>query len=220
MGDGEKPTRVLFKDAYYSPHLAYTLLSVSNLDRKGWIIHFEEETCVVGTPRPDSRVVGRIPLVRGLYRIASSAPDHSTPDKSPTAAASTSKLMPISELHRKMGHINHKDLREMVCKGMVEGIELDMDSQPEFCESCTHAKAERKPFPKKSKSAHREVYGSKVVGDTWGPAEATSLGRKDYSLTFQDQHSHEERAYFMKKKSGPWTSTKSTNPGSRSSASA
>jgi len=83
-----------------------------------------------------------------------------------------------------MGHINHDDLRKMVCKGMVTGIELDMDSKPEYCESCTRAKATRKPFPKKSKSARRTVYGGKVVGDT-----------------FQDRHSHEERAYFMRKKS-------------------
>jgi hypothetical protein len=200
MGDGEKPTRVLFTNTYYSPHLAFTLLSVSCLDRKGWIIHFEEGTCVLGTPRPKSRIVGRIPLIRGLYRIPASVPSNPKKDDTPIAA-STSRLMSISELHRKMGHINHDDLRDMVRKGMVTGIELDMNSKPEFCESCTRAKATRKPFPKKSKSARRKVYGGKVVGDTWGPAEVTSLGGKDYSLTFQDRHSHEEKAYFMRKKS-------------------
>ncbi|KAJ7495753.1 hypothetical protein B0H11DRAFT_2227273 [Mycena galericulata] len=52
MGDGEKPTHALLTNAYYSPHLAFTLLSVSCLDRKGWIIHFEDGTCTLGTARP------------------------------------------------------------------------------------------------------------------------------------------------------------------------
>jgi hypothetical protein len=51
-----------------------------------------------------------------------------------------------------MGHIKHSDLRDMVRKGMVTGIKLNMGSKPEFCEPCTHAKAARKLFPKKSKS--------------------------------------------------------------------
>jgi hypothetical protein len=37
--------------------------------------------------------------------------------------------------------------------------------------------------------------------ESWGPVEVTSLGGNNYSLTFQNMHSHEEQAYFMKKKS-------------------
>ncbi|KAJ6585999.1 hypothetical protein B0H19DRAFT_1060174 [Mycena capillaripes] len=133
---------------YYSPQLAFTLLSVNCLGRKGGIIHFEEGTA--------------------------------------------SRLMSISELHR---HTNHADLREMVLKGMATGIEPDINPKPEFCESCTRAKATRKPFPKKkSKSICRKVYGGKVVGDV------CTVGASRSYLPRGDRHSHEERAYFMRKK--------------------
>ena len=108
--------------------------------------------------------------------------------------------MSISELHRKMGHINHDDLRKMVKNGMVLGIDLDLDSKPDFCEACIKAKATRKPFPKRSETKHQK-YGDKVVADTWGPAKVESLGRKKYYQLYQDIASHEERVYFSHKKS-------------------
>ena len=99
-----------------------------------------------------------------------------------------------------MGHVNHEDLCHMVKKGMITGINLDMSSKAEFCESCIKAKATRKPFPKESKSEYIS-YGEKVVADLWGPAPVKSLGQKQYYLLFIDLFSHEERVYFLKYKS-------------------
>jgi hypothetical protein len=110
------------------------------------------------------------------------------------------KQMLINELHRWMGHVNHDDLRRMVEKGMVTGINLDMSSKSDFCQSCIKAKATRKPFPKESKSEYN-AYGDKVVTDVWGPAPVKSLGGKSYYLLFVDLSSHEERVYFLKHKS-------------------
>ena len=60
-----------------------------------------------------------------------------------------------------MGHINHDDLREMVVKGMVSGIELDKDSKLEFCDVCVKSKATRRPFSKESTTEYK-TYGDKV----------------------------------------------------------
>jgi Reverse transcriptase (RNA-dependent DNA polymerase) len=83
---------------------------------------------------------------------------------------------------------------------MVEGIDLDLASKPDFCDVCVKAKAACKPFPKMS-LYEAKAYGEKVVSDIWGPAPVTSLGGKDYSLCFLDLYSHEERIYFLKHKS-------------------
>jgi hypothetical protein len=88
----------------------------------------------------------------------------------------------------------------MVEKGVVTGINLDLNSKLVFCETCIQAKAPRKPFPKESKTEYH-AYGDKVVADIWGPAPVRSIGGKDYYLLFQDQSSHEERVYFLKLKS-------------------
>ena len=97
-----------------------------------------------------------------------------------------------------MGHINHDNLLEMVRKGMIEGIDLNLNSKPSFCEICVQAKAACKSFPRKSENnASYKAYGEKVTADLWGPAEVESLGKKKYLLLLQDKHSHEERPYFL-----------------------
>ena len=119
----------------------------------------------------------------------------------PTHTANVAeRQISINELHRRMGHVNHEDLRRMVVKGMITGINLDMLSKADFCESCIKAKATRKSFPKESKSEYK-TYGDKVVSDVWGPAPVKSLGGKHYYLLFKDLFSHEERIYFLKQKS-------------------
>jgi hypothetical protein len=142
----QKLTPITLKNVYYSPHMAFTLMSVSSIDNAGFSLLIKGRTCVVRSLK--SNIIGHIPLVRGLYHVGGF-------NSFPTPVAnSASKLMSISELHRKMGHINHDNLRKMVKEGMVKGIELDFSSKPEFCKVCIKAKADRKPFPKKSKTVY------------------------------------------------------------------
>jgi len=98
-----------------------------------------------------------------------------------------------------MGHINHDDLHKMVKEGMVTGINVDLDSKPEFCEACIKAKADQKPFPKKSGTVYSK-YGEKVIADLWGPVQVELLGRKKYYYLFKDLASHEEKVYFLRVK--------------------
>ena len=62
---------------------------------------------------------------------------------------------------------------------MIEGIDLDFNSKPEFCETCIKVKAAWKPFPKKSLS-NTKTYGEKVITDIWGPTLVYSLRRHNY----------------------------------------
>ncbi|KAI0038318.1 hypothetical protein FA95DRAFT_1458818, partial [Auriscalpium vulgare] len=157
------------------------MISIPVINRKGFAVTIEDGTCTVMTPRPARRVIGRIPLKDGLYQVAPAA--HA--NTAHAAAAATGKML-ISELHRAMNHVNHDALRKMVVNDHVVGIELDMDSTPEPCDVCTHAKAIHKPFPKESMSDRVHAYGDKIVTYLWGPAEVTSLGGANYALNFLD----------------------------------
>ncbi|KAF8231004.1 hypothetical protein L208DRAFT_1279179 [Tricholoma matsutake] len=128
----------MLKNVYYSPHMAFTLMSISCVNQAG-------------------------------FSLSSFNPS-STP-----SVNSATKLMSISELHRKMGHINHDDLCRMVKQGMVTGIEVDLDLKPKFCEASIKAKVDRKPFPKKIETVYTK-YREKVISDLWGPARVESLG--------------------------------------------
>ena len=156
----EKPTFITLKEVYYSPIMAFTLISVSSIDRAGFSLLIKGGICEIRTS--SSKTTGHIPQVRGLYCVTdtkvSSHPTHT--------ANLASKELSISELHRRMGHVNHEDLHQMVEKGMVNGVELDMSSKAEFCETCIKAKATRKPFPIETKTEYKS-YGDKVVSDVW-----------------------------------------------------
>ena len=187
----QKSTVITLKEVYYSPVMAFTLISVSCVDRAGFSLVFGGSSCQLKTSKYVT--IGHIPQVRGLYRIFDT-----TSPSIPTHTANVAvKQISIDELHVRMGHVNHDDLRRMVEKGMVTGVDLDSSSQPGFC---VKSKATRKPFPKESKSEYK-AYGDKVVADVWGPAPVKSIGGKEYYLLFKDLFSHEERIYFLKHKS-------------------
>jgi hypothetical protein len=197
MGENNQPTRVTLKDVYYSPDFAFTLISVGTIDRKGFSVNMEDGICTIRTPKPERRTIGQIPLVNGLYRV--SIATNGSPGSD--LALAVSGKMSINELHRKMGHINHDDLRRMVKEGSITGMDLDTDSKPEFCPGCIEGKAPRRPFPKLSASDRAKRYGDKVVSDLWGPTETASLKGKKYYILFQDEYTHEQRIYFLHKKS-------------------
>lgn len=77
---------------------------------------------------------------------------------------------------------SHATLRRMYVDGHIEGIELDLNSKPEFCETCVKAKAKRKPFPKQGQYEYVENTGDKVVGDLMGPMSVVSLGGARYAF--------------------------------------
>ena len=161
-----KSTRITLKEVYYSPIMAFTLMSVSCVDHSGFSLYIKGGFCEIRTAA--SKIIGRIPQVRRLYRISNTR--DSSSHRNHLTANIADKLISINELHRRMGHVNHEDLRWMVEKWMITGINLDMSSKAEFCETCIKAKAICKSFPKESKSEY-DTYGDKVVSDVWGQAK-------------------------------------------------
>jgi hypothetical protein len=160
-------------------------MSVSCVDKAGFSLFIKGGVCVVCSSK--SNIIRHIPLVRGLYHVGGILTSSSTP-----VANSALKLMIISELHHRMGHINHKDLHRMVKEGMVTVIKLDIDLKPEFCKPCIKAKADWKLFPKKSDTVYKSC-SDKVVIDLWGPARVESLGGKKCYYLFKDLASREEK---------------------------
>jgi hypothetical protein len=88
----------------------------------------------------------------------------------------------------------------MVKAKRVEGIELDLELQPEFCDACMKAKSNVQPFPKESET-QLDVYGEFVHWDLWGPASVRSLQGNSYCTARIDDASSEEQLYFQQKKS-------------------
>ena len=146
--------------------------------------------------------MGTIPMANSLYRLVNSGKRTSLDHANITAGK-----ISISEVHWKLGHISHSAIRNAISTRQITGIELDMDSKPEFCEPCAKAKSARLPFPQKS-DTHAEKYGEMVHWDLWGPASVKSLSRNLYVAARMDDHTRENKLYFQPKKSNTFNSYK------------
>ena len=86
----------------------------------------------------------------------------------------------IDELHQNLGHILHERAKMLTIKGLVEGVELDLESKPTVCESCELAKGERKAIVKVREGEHTTGIGEGIHSDLWGPAPVETINQKLY----------------------------------------
>ncbi|KAJ7686307.1 hypothetical protein B0H17DRAFT_846661, partial [Mycena rosella] len=161
--------------------MAFTLISASRLDCAGYRLTIGNSMCTVESLK--SGIIGRISMSNGLYKIPSA-----TNAKAETANASanaTSTKLTLTKLHRCLGHISPVAARDIVRLGMVEGVDLDMQSKAEFCEPFARAKATRRPFPK-TRATRATSYGERVYADVWGPAQVQTINGKSYYVSYTE----------------------------------
>ena len=90
----------------------------------------------------ERKIIGYIKVKGGLYRVYATRPPGGE------YARKTKEVLTINELHRRLGHVAHERAKLLIRKGLVEGVELDMESRPTVCESCEWAKSEWKAIRK------------------------------------------------------------------------
>ena len=173
--------------------MAFTLISISRLDKAGYSITFNKGMCTIKDSK--SQTIATIPHSDGLYKIMASK----SSNKTETANAASGK-MSISEAHRKLGHISYPAIKHAVSSGFITGIDLDADSKPIFCEACAKAKSARQPFPKESETRAAK-FGECVHWNLWGPAAVKSLNGHLYMAARIDDTTRETKLYFQLKKS-------------------
>jgi len=195
---GDKRMTVTLKNALHVPKMAFTLISTNRIAAAGFAILFEDKMCKILSPGPKRSTIAEIPQVDGLYSVAA---------RSQHRANVAKGKLTICELHRVLGHVAQPAILDAVKKGLIEGVELDSTSQPEFCEACTQAKLSRQPFPAETKNCAR-TYGERVHTDLWGPAQTMSMMGCSYYISFTDDYSRETKVQFLKHKSEALTAFK------------
>ena len=143
LPNGKIKTKMIFKNAIHAPEMAFTLISISRLDKAAFAVNFKRGMCSINNHK--EKTVATIPHSDGLYKIAAGKQE----SKSKMANAANAK-MSISEVHKKLGHIAHSAIKHAIANGQITGIDLDMSSKPEFCEACAKAKSAQQPFLKQS----------------------------------------------------------------------
>lgn len=192
LPNGSNKTKAVFKNAIHAPEMAFTLISISQLDKAGYFITFNRGMCTIKNPK--AQIIAIIPNSDSLYKIA-------TPEESNTknTANIASGKMSISQAHKKLGHISYSAIKHVILQGFIAGIELNPESKPDFCNTCAKAKSAQQPFPKESE-ARAKKFGKQVHRDLWGPATVKSLNGNSYVAVHIDNATHESKLYFQDKK--------------------
>jgi GAG-pre-integrase domain len=172
LPNGSRKTKTILKGAVHAPDMAFTLISISRLDKAGFSVLFNKGMCTIKDT--SNKMIATIPNSNGLYKIA--ANKQTTQSQS---ANVVSGKMTISEAHRKLGHVLYGAIKHAVSKGFINGITIDPDSKPDFCEACAKAKSAQQPFPQES-NTRAENYGERVHWDLWGPASMKILSGNSY----------------------------------------
>jgi hypothetical protein len=89
---------------------------------------------------------------------------------------------------------------DAICNQLIEDVELIPASKPEFCKTCTKAKAIQQPFSAKTENRSTK-YGELIHTDLWKPVQTMSINGGLYYISFTDDYTQETKVHFLKLKS-------------------
>ena len=178
-------------EVLYSPEVGYTLISVGQLDEKGFEITFLGGKCSI--KGPDGKHVGAVPKTKGLYHVA---------HDEPKMAHIADEELTLDQFHCRMRHISAGVACCLVKNGLITGVRLEpTPSEDYFCESCVYVKATQKSILKAREGERTTKFGDKVYSDLWGLAPVQTKGGKKYYTTFTDDMSRLTHLYLLHLKS-------------------
>ena len=150
LPNGTKRTKTILKEVIHAPDMAFTLISVGQLDDAKCSATFSGGMCTICNP--SGRTMATIPCTNGLYHVTA-------PEDPPTVnyASIAMVKLTISKAHWKLGHIAPSAIKYAITKGHITGIQLDPESKPEFCEACAKAKAARQPSQRNPKLTQQNM---------------------------------------------------------------
>ena len=182
---------IALQDAVYAPEAPCNLLSVPQIASLGHKV-------ILAGPTSSSIVLrdGRSLSLQAehgdlfMLRCQRTPPQSSEMAYSVVAPTNSKNASPIV-IHRRLGHLNAKD---MVRMGVIERV-----SDIPFCDDCALAKSKRAAVSKASKPRHKEKL-QLIHTDINGPMEVPSLSGKRFVIAFTDDATRYVRVYFMTRK--------------------
>ena len=179
----------ILENVLYVPGLAYNLLSVPQIAKRDKKVIFYENECKIfdmkNTVLATGNKIGKLYILNCFQNIAVYCSN-----------VSSSEIL----WHRRFCHLGMTNLRKLVTKELVRGIECDITKDSFLCNSCCDGKNHKVPFPvSESKSKHKVL--DLIHSDVCGKLNPGSLGGGYYFVTFIDDASRYTWVYILKNKS-------------------
>ena len=181
--NGDSFTSATLHDVLYAPDIAFTLISLTHVDKAGYSTLIEGGELHL-IDRSTRTIVGRIPSHNDLWSVR---PTKALENGNQHLLPGNCSLITISimDLHRCLGHISPSTAAQLVNKGSLPGITIN-DWNVDFCEVCALSKIKRQPFPKHRAHPAQDV-GDVIHSDVWGPATVQAIGGESYAVTWIDE---------------------------------
>ena len=132
--NGSGKMKTVFENAIHAPDMAFTLISISRLNKAGLSATFRKGMCTIKNLK--NITIATIPNSNRLYKIAARKCQGAS-----KTAKTASRKMSVTEAHRKLGHISIQAIKHAISKGYITGNEVNFNSKFDFCEACAKAKS-------------------------------------------------------------------------------
>lgn len=170
--------------------LRQNLMSVSKITDRDHEVLFQNEKAIIRDKNGTIKMVAD--RVSDLYYIRD--------DNVKAEASSIRKDKENLKLwHKRLGHVNTRDLVDMVKKGAAFGIDVGAECSAPACSICMRGKCASLPFNSSTSKCHKKL--EIIHTDLCGPMRVESKGEAKYFMTFIDDYSRWGEVYFLRKKS-------------------
>ncbi|GJR25533.1 putative ribonuclease H-like domain-containing protein [Tanacetum coccineum] len=186
-----------FEDVYFVNELNFNLFSVSQMcDKKNYVLFTDPECLVLSTnfKLPDkNQILFKIHRKDNMYSFDMK---NIVPKESLTCLVAKATLDESMLWHRRLGHINFKNINKLVKDNLVRGLHTKRFENDQTCVACLKGKQ------------HRASCKSKVLNpitkplfmlhmDLFGPTFMSSLMHKKYCLVVTDDYSRFTWVFFL-----------------------
>ncbi|GJT33050.1 putative ribonuclease H-like domain-containing protein [Tanacetum coccineum] len=197
-GKGKIKTANLdFDDVYFVDELKFNLFSVSQMCDKKNSVLFTESECLILSPSfkllDESQVVLRAPRKDDVYSLdlKNIVPSGGITCLYANATADESKLW-----HRRLGHVNFKNINKLVKGHLVRGLPLKVFVNDHTCVACKKGKQHKASCKAKLERIIRNPL-ELLHMDLFGPVSVESINKKRYCLVVTDDFSRFSWVFFL-----------------------
>ncbi|KAI5347640.1 hypothetical protein L3X38_000527 [Prunus dulcis] len=183
--------RKYIREVMYLPGLRENLLSVGQMDEHGYFLVFGDGMCKVFDSSSMNCLIIKVPMKKNrCYPLSFLSENQLLMKASITHCTWT--------LHKRLGHLHFKRLRQLRDKDMVHGLP-QLEEQSGVCEGCQLGKQHRNPF-QKSQAQRASILLEIVHADLCGPMRNESIARNKYFMLLIDDYTRMMGVFLDKQK--------------------
>ncbi|GJT08244.1 putative ribonuclease H-like domain-containing protein [Tanacetum coccineum] len=186
-----------FDDVYFFKELKFNLFSVSQMcDKKNYVL-FTDSECLVLSPKfklPDeNHILLKIPRQDNMYSFDMK---NIVPKDSLTCLVAKATSEESMLWHRRLGHINFKNINKLVKENLVRDLPLKRFENDQTCVACLKGKQHRASYKTKAFNPITKPLFMLHM-DLFGPTFVSSLMHKKYCLVVTDDYSRFSWVFFL-----------------------